>query len=240
MRSPTTRTSSSTRPAARTARDSSRPRSAASATPACYERALRARDPHHHDRQRLPGRRRRAADPRPRVRRAQRARPPRPHDLRRGRSTSAGRPANTLDDRRAATPLARFDTSFGVFNPSRYANARRHDRPHAPAVLGDRRRRRPRQRRRLLAPAPSAARRSTTRGRRSTAPAATSTSRHEGRERRRPRAGGPTRTAATPRRRRSPAASASSSRPPRNQAGRDVQVFGRNRTHDAEGVHAPN
>ncbi len=107
--------------------------------------------------------------------------------------------------------------------PEPLRERRRHDRPHAPALLGDRRRRRPGRRRRLLAghaARPHRVRRPA--ARRSTAPAATSTS--PARPSATPAAAGstgPTPTAATRRRRRSPARSASSSPPPTNAAERD-------------------
>ena len=178
---------------------------------------LRAGDPHPDDRQRLPGRPGRAADPRPRVRRAQRARPRRPDDVRVGAVREVDVREHAHDrGRRHDRPLRR---ELGRLQPEPLRERQRHDRPHAPAVLGDRGRRRQGGRRRLLGrQRPRRSRPSTTRSHRSTAPAATSTSR--ARRSRTPAAGsstGPTRTAATPHRRRSPAPSASSSRPPRNR-----------------------
>ena len=185
-----------------------------------------------------PDGRRRAADPRPRVRRAQRARPQRPARRPSGRCTRSG--VGEYARARGGATLARFDASLGVFNPSRYANAgatigRTLPLCRETAADGDR------------ADGVDCAR-SAPRSGRSTTPVAVRRHPprrlprgHGGQERRRPAAlvDRPVRRQrlATP----FPGARLPARlRPPTKQQDAKVQVFGRNRTHDAEGVHAPN
>ena len=163
-----------------------------------------------------------------------------------GRTTSAWAlyekwtSGNTLTTagRRHARPLRR---ELRRLQPEPLRERRRHDRPHAPAVLGDRGRRRHGRRRRLLGGDALAVTAFDDPRRRSTAPAATSTSP----ARRSSNAGGHElywtdpyggNASPTP----FPGAVCQLVSPTAKPQDATIQVFGRNRSHDAEGVHAPN